>query len=84
LAARRKPVPASKRIQQINRNSMLGVMVVSLATLFVSIGGLGATGYYLFTNVDSRATNRVQPTPPTRTTTPSPTTSDSSRFATSD
>jgi len=31
---------------------MLGVLVMSLAAFLVSLGGLGATGYYLFTNLD--------------------------------
>jgi len=34
------------------RGLMLGVLAVSLAVFLVSLGGLGATGYYLFTNLD--------------------------------
>ncbi|MCE9568217.1 MAG: hypothetical protein K8U57_39960 [Planctomycetes bacterium] len=56
---------------------MLGVMVASLLTLLVSIGGLGATGYYLFANIAGsgdaaagRASNRSTPTNPVRTTPP--------------
>ena len=73
LAGKRKPTPARKRIEQINQNSMLGVMVVSLIALFISIGGLGATGYYLFNNVDGRVANRAPTTQARIPVTPTPT-----------
>ena len=49
LATRRKTAATRKRERQIRSGSMFGVMLASLAVLLVSISGLGATGYYLFT-----------------------------------
>lgn len=49
LATRRKTAAARKRERQIRGGSLLGVMVASLAVLLVSISGLGAAGFYLFT-----------------------------------
>ncbi|WP_439622267.1 hypothetical protein [Gemmata sp.] len=49
LATRRKTAATRRRERQIKSGSMFGVMLASLAVLLVSISGLGATGYYLFT-----------------------------------
>jgi hypothetical protein len=66
LATRRKTAATRKRERQIKNSPVLGVMLASLAVLLVSISGLGATGYYLFTaRPGTQATADATPVPRT-------------------
>ncbi|MFO0825229.1 MAG: hypothetical protein U0792_19270 [Gemmataceae bacterium] len=66
LARKRQSSPARSRMKQRGGGSMAGVMVAGLGTLLLSVSGLGATGYYLFNNLESPnhlAAKQPNPTP---------------------
>ncbi|MFO0825230.1 MAG: hypothetical protein U0792_19275 [Gemmataceae bacterium] len=53
LASHSDSDPTKQRRLQYKRGSMVGVLLASVCTFLLSVSGLGAAGYFLFTNLDS-------------------------------